>query len=106
MLYLSCLSPGGDICSKSIFAYDAIMGRTIPSYRLASERERRKWKIFRQELDKSERKMFDEMMSFSRLYNAAGVMACKPVLLHPILMSLIFEHYKQVKKIESENVNC
>ena len=56
------------------------MGRTIPSYRLASERERRKWKIFRQELDKSERKMFDEMMSYSRLYNTAGVMACKPVL--------------------------
>ena len=37
------------------------MGRTIPSYRLAAEREKRKWKIFRQELDKSEGKMFDEM---------------------------------------------
>ena len=48
------------------------MGRTIPSYRLASERERSKWKIFRQELDKSEKKLFDEMMSYSRLYNAAG----------------------------------
>jgi hypothetical protein len=68
------------------------MGRTIPSYRLASERERRKWKIFRQELDKSERKIFDEMMFYSRLYNAAGVIACKPVLLHPILMSLIFSN--------------
>ena len=41
------------------------MGRTIPSYRLASESERRKWKIFRQELDKSEKKLFDEMMSYS-----------------------------------------
>ncbi len=82
------------------------MGRTIPSYRLAAERERRTWKIFRQELDKSERKIFDEMMSYSRPYNAAGVIASKPVFLHPILMSIIFEHYKQVKKIESENVNC
>ena len=76
------------------------MGRTIPSYRLASERERRKWKIFRQELDKSERKMFDEMMSYSGLYNAAGVTACKPVLIQPILMSIVFEHYKQLKKFE------
>jgi hypothetical protein len=66
------------------------MGRTIPSYRLASERERRKWKIFRQELDKSERKMFDEMMSYSRLDNASGVTACKPVLIQPILMSIVF----------------
>ena len=79
------------------------MGRTIPSYRLASERERRKWKIFRQELDKSERKMFDEMMSYSRLYNAAGVTACKPVLIQPILMSIIFEHYKQLKKLKTYN---
>jgi squalene cyclase len=69
-----------------------IMGRTIPSYRLASEREKRKWKIFRQELDKSERKMFDEMMSYSRLHKTSGVMACKPVLIQPILMSIIFEH--------------
>ena len=76
------------------------MGRTIPSYRLASEREKRKLKIFRQELDKSEKKLFDEMMSYPRLYNAAGVTACKPVLLHPILMSVLFEHYKQLKKME------
>jgi hypothetical protein len=73
------------------------MGRTVPSYRLASERERRKWKIFRQEMDKSERKMFDEMMSYSRLYNTAGVGACKPVLLQTIIMSIIFEHYKQLE---------
>jgi len=73
------------------------MGRTVPSYRLASEREKRKWHLFRQELDKSERKMFDEMMSYSRLYNVAGVGACKPVLVQPILMSIIFEHYKQLE---------
>ena len=73
------------------------MGRTTPSYRLASERERRKWKIFREQFDKSERPLFDEMMSYSRLYNTSGVTACKPVLLHPILMSIIFEHYKQLE---------
>jgi hypothetical protein len=44
-------------------------------------------------------------MSYSRLYNAAGVIACKPVLLHPILMSIIFENYKQLKKLESAIVN-
>ena len=76
-----------------------IMGRTVPSYRIASERERRKWKIFRDQLDKSERKTFDEMMSFSRLYNVAGVGSCKPVILHPIVMSIIFDHYKHLKKI-------
>jgi len=73
------------------------MGRTVPSYRLASDREKRKWKEFREQRDKSERKTFDEMMSISRLYNFAGVCSCKPVLLYPILMSIIFEHYKQLE---------
>ena len=76
------------------------MGRTVPSYRLASEREKRKWRVFREQLDKSERKIFDEMMSISRLYNVARVGSCKPVLLHPILMSIIFEHYKQLNGLE------
>lgn len=75
------------------------MGRTFPSYRIAVEIERTKWKPFRQLLDKSERKKFDEMFSISRLYNVAGSMACRPVLIQPILMSIIFEHYKQLTKI-------
>jgi len=78
------------------------MGRTVPSYRIATDIEKRKWKPFRAALDKSERKVFDEMMSYSRLYNAAGVMVCKPVLIQSILMSIIFENYKQLKKMESE----
>jgi hypothetical protein len=59
---------------------------------MTSEWEKRKWKPFREQLDKSERKIFDEMMSITRLYNVAGVGACRPVL-HPILMSIISEHY-------------
>ena len=77
------------------------MGRTIPSYRIAIEMERNKWKIFRQKLDKKDRKIFDEMFSYSRLYNSAGSNACRPILIHPILMSIIFEHYKQLKKLMS-----
>jgi hypothetical protein len=77
-----------------------IMDRTVPSYRIASERERRKWKPFRERLDKSERKTLDEMMSISIVYNVAGVGSCKPVLLHPIVMSIIFDHYKQLKRIQ------
>ena len=76
------------------------MGRTVPSYRIASEIERNKWKIFRQGLDKKDRKMFDQMFDYSRLYNSAGSNASRPQLIHPILMSIIFEHYKQLNKIK------
>ena len=77
------------------------MGRTIPSYRIALEMEKKKWKSFRQKLGKRERKLFDEMMSYSQLYDTSGVLACKPILIHTMLMSIIFEHYKQLKKLES-----
>jgi hypothetical protein len=54
------------------------MGRTIPSYRIASEIEIWKWRPFRKALDKQDRKVFDEMLSIPRFYNSAGTMAYRP----------------------------
>ena len=53
---------------------NAIVGRTVPSYRIATEVESSKWKIFRQRLDKKDRKIFDKMFSYSRLYNSGAAM--------------------------------
>jgi len=72
------------------------MGRTVPAYRLAAVRERRRWTVLWARLDKSERKLFDEMMSYPQLYSAAGIGACTPDLIQPMLMSI--EHYKQLLK--------
>jgi len=85
------------------------MGRTIPSYRIASEIEISKWRPFRKLLDKKDRKIFDDMLSIPRFYNVAGTMACSPVLVHVILMSIIFEHYMQLTKLATEKIktqNC
>jgi hypothetical protein len=81
------------------------MGRTIPSFRIASEMEIWKWRPFRKLLDKQDRKIFDEMFSYSRLYNSAGTMTCRPVLIHTILISIIFEHYKQLTKLLGKKIN-
>jgi hypothetical protein len=43
------------------------MGRTIPSFRISSIIEERKWKQFRNLLDKEDKKMFDEMFLLARL---------------------------------------
>jgi hypothetical protein len=67
---------------------------------MISNRNRKK-QVFRQKLGKNDRKIFDQMFSYSRLYNSAGSNACRPILIHPILMSIIFEHYKQLKKLMS-----
>jgi hypothetical protein len=81
------------------------MGRTIPSYRIASEMEILKWRPFRKALDKQDRKVFNEMLSIPRLYNAAGTMVCRPVLTHVILMSIIFEHYKRLTRLATKKIN-
>lgn len=78
------------------------MGRTIPFYRIASDMEIMKWRPFRKLLNKQDRKKFDRMFSYSRLDNSAGSNACRPELIHPILMSIILEHYKKLTKLVDE----
>jgi hypothetical protein len=78
------------------------MGRTIPSFRIASVEEQKEWKKFRNNLDKSDRKIFDNMFSIAHLYNSACSYAANPVRIQPIFMSIIFHHYKQLLKLKEE----
>jgi hypothetical protein len=55
------------------------MGRTIPSFRLASVEEEGEWKVFRNALDKSDRWIFDKMFSISHLYNSTSSYAANPI---------------------------
>jgi hypothetical protein len=78
------------------------LGRTIPSFRIASVVEEKEWKSFRNSLDKLDRKKFDEMFSIARLYNSASSYAANPIQIQPIFMSIIFHHYKQLVKLSEE----
>ena len=75
------------------------MGRTIPSFRIALSQEEKKWKTFRSKLSKQDKKTFDDMFSFTKLYISSGMMSHKPVVIQPLLMSLVFHHYKQLSEI-------
>ena len=76
------------------------MGRPIPSFRLATSVEKEEWKEFRNRLGKSDRKLIDRMFSIERLYNSACMYAANPIRIHPIFMSIIFHHYKALKKLK------
>src|SRR5215212_9407928 len=78
------------------------MGRTIPSFRIAFEMEKVDWKPFRNALDKSERKEFDDMFDIPRLYLSACSNSTQLVPLHPIIMSILFHHYKELIQLVSE----
>ncbi len=74
------------------------MGRTIPSFRIASRIEQNEWKSFRNS-DKSERKIFVDMFAISHLYNSACSYSAKYIRIHTIFMSIIFHHYKLLPKL-------
>jgi hypothetical protein len=46
--------------------------------------------------------MFDQMYDCVKLYNTACMMACRRVVIHSVLMSIVFEHYKQLHQLESK----
>jgi hypothetical protein len=76
------------------------MGRTIPSFRMASAEEQKEWKEFRRALDKKDRKVFDDMFSICHLYTSACSFVAKPIRIQPIFMSIIFHHYKKITKLK------
>jgi hypothetical protein len=78
------------------------MGRTIPSFRIASVMEQNEWKTFRNRLDKSDRKAFDRMFSIAHMYNSACSYSANPIRIQPIFMSIIFHHYKQLTRVSEQ----
>jgi hypothetical protein len=78
------------------------MGRTIPSFRIALAMEEAEWKPFRNALDKSDRKKFDEMFDIPRSYVSACSNAVQPVRLYPTLMSILLHSYEQLMECTSQ----
>ena len=69
---------------------------------MASVEERKEWKGFRQALDKSDRKAFDAMFDIAHLYDSSCSYATKSIRIHPIFMSIVLHHYKQLVKLSEE----
>jgi hypothetical protein len=78
------------------------MGRTIPSFRMTLAMEKAEWKPFRNALDKSEKRQFDDMWDIPKLYISACSNSCQLVPLHPIFMSILFQHYKELLECKRE----
>ena len=64
--------------------------------------EKQEWKSFRNALGKSERKKFDEMFDIPRLYITACSNSVQLVPFHPIAMSILFHHYKELMQCSQQ----
>src|SRR5215213_7990059 len=78
------------------------MGLTIPSFRIALAMEKEDWKPFRNALDKSDRKEFNEMFDIPRLYISACSNSVQLVPLHLIVISMLFHHYKELMELKAQ----
>jgi hypothetical protein len=86
-----------------------IIGRTIPSFRIATGLEEKEWDNFRKYLNINNsnknhyNKTFKEMLSIENLYNSACSNAVNPIRIHPIMMSILLHHYKIINERELED---
>ena len=78
------------------------MGTTVPSFQIVLAEEKAEWKPFRNALDKSERKKFDEMWDIPRFYISACSNSVQYVRLHPIQMSILIYDYKELTRCIKE----
>jgi hypothetical protein len=76
------------------------MGRTVPSYRQALEREIETWKGFRRALRKKDAEAFDRLIDYCRLLASAGSMATRAILLEAMFMSILIQQDKMVTEVK------
>jgi len=80
------------------------MGTTIPAFRIAAILEENEWKQYKKYLDKKDRKVFSEMFSIARLYNSACSYSSIPIRIYPIMISIVFHHYKILQERVDSNM--
>lgn len=71
-----------------------MMGRTIPSFRIAETQEAREWKSFRSALPRDDKLAFDRMLSTARLYTSASSAAVRTSRFEGMAMAVIFHHQR------------
>jgi hypothetical protein len=75
------------------------MGRTVPSYRQALDKEIKGWEGFRKALRGRELEAFDKMMNACRTYASAGGMATRTILAEAMFMSILLNQQKELMEI-------
>lgn len=76
------------------------MGRTVPTYREALEREKRKWREFKNSLKKGERKAFERLLEDCDLHVSAGSQVKSPNPFREMVMSILLEQQKELESIK------
>jgi len=75
------------------------MGRAVPSFRIALEREIYSWKDLRRALGKGNRKRLDDLFNQARSNCMAAGNAVRPVVFEGMFMAIVFSHEKRLEDL-------
>jgi hypothetical protein len=78
------------------------VGKTVPSYRMALDKELQRWSGFARALRKEDRIAFEQMMDACRNYASAGGNATSPVMFESMVMSILLHQQKTLSKLEKD----
>jgi len=77
------------------------MGRTVIPYSQVIEREREEWAKFRRALRRDDQRVFDDLFDIAKLHVQAGVYASRPWPMEPVLMAILLEQQKALRRLEA-----
>lgn len=75
------------------------MGRTVPTFRNIIESFGLDWSDFKRALRDMDRKAFDNLMNHARRHASAGSNMINPNPFEPVVMSILVEHEKTLRKL-------
>jgi len=76
------------------------LGRTIPSYRQALDREIARWEGLRKALRGKDIGAFDTVMNICRMNASAGSMATRAILTETMFMSILISQQRELMDIK------
>ena len=78
------------------------LGKTVESYRMAIEDEIQRWDGFAKTLRKEDREAFNILIDACRNYASAGSNATQPLLLEPMMMSMLVSQQVLLQRLQKE----
>ncbi len=79
------------------------MGRTVPSFRNVIESFGWEWNDFKKALRDIDKEAFEELINHARRHAAAGTNMANPSSFEPVVMSILLEHEKVIRKLREND---
>jgi len=76
------------------------MGRNNDTFTLVINRNREEWGKFRRALRKEDQLLFDELWRAPKIHLAAGAFLANEIPFESILMAMLLEQHKRIRRLE------